>query len=144
MSLAAIFLAEKYEFSIIDKQSIDNFAIFLKFLFLCVFRIVNIHLGKYRFSFEKKNNKSCFEKLNYMMASPILPKRSRPRIDVGTQISLRMDVFNKWLIKKDLAGIADKTHNEFVSYLLETVGQNQLNSIASQLISSEYKLRLNI
>ena len=80
-----------------------------------------------------------------MMASPILPKRGRPRIDVGTQrISLRMDVFNKWLIEKDLVGMADKTHNKFASYLLETIGQNQFNSTASQLISSEYKLRLNI
>ena len=79
------------------------------------------------------------------MASPILPKHGRPRIDHGTQIiSLQMDVFNKWLIEKDVAGMADKTQNEFASYLLETVGQNQLNSTASQLISSEYKLQLNI
>ena len=55
-----------------------------------------------------------------------------------------MDVFNKWLVEKDVAGMADKTHNEFASYLLEAVGQNQLNSTASQLISSEYKLQLNI
>ena len=79
------------------------------------------------------------------MASPILPKRGGPRIDVGMQrISLWIDVFNKWLIEKDLVRMPDKTHNEFASYLLETVGQNQLNSIASQLISSEYKLRLSI
>ena len=79
------------------------------------------------------------------MASPILPKHGRPRIIVGMQIiSLQMDVFNKWLVEKDVAGMADKTHNEFASYLLEAVGQNQLNSTASQLISSEYKLQLNI
>ena len=73
------------------------------------------------------------------MASLILPKRGRPRIDGGTQrISLRMDVFKKWLIEKDLAGMADKTHNEFASYLLETVGQNQLNRSVPQLISGEF------
>lgn len=54
------------------------------------------------------------------MASPSLPKRGRPKLDVEVhRIGLRMDVYNQWLVQKDVVGMAEKTHSEFASYRLE-------------------------
>ena len=67
------------------------------------------------------------------MALQSLPKRGRPKLGVEVhRISLRMDVYNQWLVQKDLTGMAEKTHSEFASYLLESLeemtrlrGENQ-------------------
>ena len=46
-----------------------------------------------------------------------LPKRGRPKLGVEVhQISLGMDVYNQWLVQKDLTGMAEKTHSKFTSY----------------------------
>lgn len=60
--------------------------------------------------------------LQFEMAS--LPKRGRPRLDVQMhRIGIRMDVYNEWLRQKDLTGMADQTHSEFASYLLQILGE---------------------
>ena len=70
------------------------------------------------------------------MASPPLPKRGRPKLGIDAhQIGLRMDVYNQWLVLKDIVGMADKTHSEFASHLLEVLeemtrlkGENRVTS----------------
>ena len=73
------------------------------------------------------------------MASPSLPKRGRPNLGVEVhRICLRMDVYNQWLVQKDLVGMAEKTHSEFASYLLESLeGMTRLRG-ANQLPSSQF------
>ncbi|CAB3980235.1 Hypothetical predicted protein [Paramuricea clavata] len=54
------------------------------------------------------------------MASPSLPKRGRPKLGIEVhRIGLRMDVYNEWQVQKDLVGMAEKTHSEFASHLLQ-------------------------
>ncbi len=70
------------------------------------------------------------------MASPPLPKRGRPKLGIDVhRIGLRMDVYNQWLVQKDIVGMADKTHSEFASHLLEVLkemtrlkGENRVTS----------------
>ena len=62
------------------------------------------------------------------MMSPVLPKHGRPRLDVQThRIGLRIDVYSEWLVQKDLAGMSDRSHSEFASYLLQIAEPNRLS-----------------
>ena len=70
------------------------------------------------------------------MALPSLLKRGRRKRGIEVhQIGPRMDDFDQWLVQKDLVRMADETHTEFGSYLLENLekmmqlrGENQLPS----------------
>ena len=54
------------------------------------------------------------------MASPSMPKRGRPKLNVEVRrICLRMDVYNPRLVQKNLVGMGDKSHGDFARHLLE-------------------------
>ena len=73
------------------------------------------------------------------MALHLLPKRGRPNLGVEVhRIGLRMDVYNQWLVQKDLVGMAEKTHSEFASYLLESFEEMMRLRGANQLPSSQF------
>ena len=73
------------------------------------------------------------------MASHSLPKRGRPNLGVEVhRIGLRMEVYNQWLVQKDLVGMAEKTHSGFASYLLESLEEMTRLRGANQLPSSQF------
>ena len=73
------------------------------------------------------------------MASPLLPKCGQPNLGVEVhRIGLRMDMYNQWLVQKDLVGIAEKTHSKFASYLQESLEEMTQLRGANQLPSSQF------
>ena len=71
------------------------------------------------------------------MASSSLPKGGRLKLGVGVhRIGPRMDVFNQWLVPKDLVGMAEKIYSEFAGYLLENLEEMTQSTGGNQLLST--------